>query len=294
MKYPHILLLIAIICILLSCKQQPKTQNIPPDITLLDTLSYSENTEDTEPEPEIERPALKHYFKNNLLLGAFFADSTAFRATKNGYNSQYFDIDPQQITPSDQTYEEWDTFLSFGRIDIWDFFDDTGHIVPGWELINYHKVISPLQITNFVTDLSELPSNKIKYITSTCLIFMPYTSKNPQKPTSLEIVMESVDDDLPIRDTYFTTPEPDEYQKWQAFTAQTYAEKGISSIYLTDDEQYLSFNLSDGYKVIIDITTDQNGLPYTALLYRSGHIPILFHLKPTEEDEEIIQRYIGE
>jgi len=291
MKYAHIFILLALTFILLSCKPHQKTNTNPPEnvtneITNTDTLAYPEL------EPEKEKSALKHYFKNNVTLGAFFADSTSFRASQNGFNSHLFDIDPLQITPSDQEYEEWDTFLSFGRVDIWDFFDDAGHIVPGWEMINYHKIHSPLQITNFVTDLSGVPQNKIKNITSSSLIFLPYTSKNPQKVSTLEIIMESVDDEIPVRDTYYSAAEPDEYQKLQAQVTEKYRDIGIESIYLTEEDQYLSFNLNTGFKVVIDITTDQNGLPYTTLLYRSGYIPILFHLNGSEEDMELVQKYV--
>jgi len=287
MKYICILISIVIASILLSCKPRQEPQTTTSNETPPDTLSIAEIVE-----PVIEKPAIKHYFKNNIMLGAFFADSTSFRATQNGFNSRDFDIDPMQIIPSDQEYEEWDTFLSFGRVDIWDFFDDVGHIVPGWEMIHHHRIYSPLQITNFMTDISVIPPHKIKNITSSNLIFLPYTSKNPQKATSLEIVIESVDDELPIRDSYYTTPEPDEYQKLQAQATEKYRDLGIESIYLTDDEQYLSFNLYDGFKVFIDTAADQNGLPYTALLYRSGYIPILFRLQGSEEEYEIVQKYI--
>jgi len=291
MRHTQFIILLVIIAIIISCKPQPKTNTLPQNTIPPDTLEYTETTE-PEPEPETEKSALKHYFKNNTTLGAFFADSTSFRAAKDGFNSHLYDIEPLQITPSEQEYEEWDTFLSFGRVDIWDFFDDAGRILPGWEMIHHYRVYSPLQITSYQTDISEIPSYKIKNITSTCLIFLPYTSKNPQKASSLEIVIESVDDDIPLRDTYNTIPEPDDFQKLQAQATEKYRALGIESLYLSDDDRYLSFNLYDGFKVIIDITSDQNGSPYTALLYRSGFIPILFHLGRGEEDMELVQKYI--
>jgi len=256
-----------------------------PEIILSITKIYP-------PLPDTSSHILKHYFKNNLIFGAFYADSTSFKATKDGFNSQYFHLEPDNIVPTNVEYEEWDTFLSFGLVDIWDFFDDWGHIVPGWEMIHYHRVFSPLQVTNFVTDISSVPPNKLKNIISSSIIFMPYTSKTPQRASSLEIIMESVDDELPQRAELNTKPVLDDHQKLLEQATQKYAAQDIMAVYLTENERYLSFSLYGNENIVIDITTDQNGLPYSALLYRVGYIPIIYNLKATEEDETLIAQYL--
>jgi len=233
---------------------------------------------------------LKHFFKNNARLAAFFDNGFTFRSAKDGANSHYFDVEPHKLTPSDIEYDEWGTFLAIGRVGIWDLYDESSHIIPGWQMINYFRVFSPLQITVFVSDVSGLSPNAIKVIRNTCLILLPYLDDVPKEDVS-SVVEESFTEEETIGDVDFF-PVASDRARYERETVRKFATQGINALQLTAEERYLSFILYDGEWIIVDTQVEQNGRPYVALLYRVGYIPIIIDIVGNEEDNEIIERYI--
>ena len=169
-------------------------------------------------------------------------------------------------------YKKTETGLSFGG-GTWEFFDDFGRIREGWKIINYHKVNSPLQITNVEKDIKKISKSNIQNITETCLILItPEQSKDANE-------------------------EYDPVMEWSLYAydrAEQYEAMGIKSVYAK--KKYLSFALADGEKVVIDTKKAQNDkFPPTILLYKKGKIPI--ELSPSgesDEGNELIEEYLRE
>ena len=162
------------------------------------------------------------------------------------------------------TYHEFPTLLVVGKHAEWNFFDDFGHITSGWEILNFHKVNSRMQITNFETNIAQIDQSKIQDITETCLIFI--TPKN-------------------------------NYEEWVWYRndrEEEYSAKGIPSI--DAKKQYLSFELIGGEGIIINTKKEQNGkFPPSALLYKKGQIPIMISISGESDDgNEMIEEYLRE
>jgi len=233
---------------------------------------------------------LKHFFMNNIRLAAFFDNGFTFRSAKDGVNSHYFDVEPLKLTPSDIDYEEWDTFLAIGKVGIWDFFDETSHIIPGWQLIYYYRVFSPLQATFFVTNLSGVSQNNVRVIKNSCLILLPHIEDTEEEDDSF-VIEESFTEEETIDETP-RLPTASDRVRYERETIAKFAQLDIPAVKLTVEERYISFILYDSEWIFIDTQEEQNGRPYAALLYEVGYIPIIIDIKGNEEDDEIIERYI--
>ena len=175
-------------------------------------------------------------------------------------------------SPDDEfPYEEYPTFLLLEN-ERRDLFDGWGHIEPYWEIINYHKVNSRMQITNFEEKPEKIAKANIQNITETCLILIaPEQNEEPDE-------------------------EYDEVMEWSMYAydrQEEYEAKGIKSV--NAGKRYLSFALADGEKIVIDTKKEQNGqnIPPTVLLYKKGQIPILLSITgESDEGKEMVEKYL--
>ena len=183
----------------------------------------------------------------------FFDDGT-IRETKQSAGTS---------TALQLTYKEFPNYLLFSNGIKRQLFDRFGTILSGWDIINYYKIFSPLQITNLEQATDKIPAKNIQEIKETCLIFI--------------------------------APESD-YEEWVWYMDDRktqYAKKGIPSV--DAQKRYLSFTLYDNEKIIIDTKKQQNSTEYTALLYRNSYIPIMISILGSDEDEtEYIEEYFRE
>jgi hypothetical protein len=164
--------------------------------------------------------------------------------------------------PQPGTYKEYPTHLQLSLTgNKMELFDDFGQILPGWEIINYHKVNSRMQICDFETNIKKITRFGIQNITETCLIFI--------------------------------TPE-EEYEEWVWYRndrKEEYEAKGIRSV--DAEKRYLSFALADGEKIVIDTKKKQNGTIYSALLYKKGQIPVMISISgESGEGYKMIEEYL--
>jgi len=233
---------------------------------------------------------LKHFYKNNLRLAAFYDNNFVFRSGKDGENSHYFDVAPDRLIPSDIDYEEWDTFLAIGKVGIWDFYNELGHIIPGWQMINYYRVFSPLQATIFVSNVGEVTPKNLRVIKTTCLILLPHIEETGEDEAST-VIEESFTEEETSEGTSFI-PTASDRVRYERETIAKFAAQDIDAVQLTPEERYISFTLYDAEWIFIDTQAEQNGRPYTALLYKVGFIPIIIDIKGNETDDEIIEQYI--
>jgi hypothetical protein len=221
---------------------------------------------------------VKHFFTHSGDNAVCFADGTAYSCYdyvnyenyERGGNTStidtddeifrtgYYTIEPDYCSP----YKEYANCLLTKDDHKWDLFDDFGHIVEGWQVINYCRINSRMQITNFEEETANIPAKDIQAIKETCLIL---------------IVPEYVD-------------------QWEWFKddrEKEYAEKGIPSV--DAQKRYLSFTLDGGEKITVDTKKKQNGtvLPPSALLYRKGYIPIMLSISgENDEGNRMIEEYL--
>jgi hypothetical protein len=202
-------------------------------------------------EKKLSEKKLKHYYHYNYFSTSFFDDGTA---TESSSPDKEF------------TYKETPTTLSMAG-ESWNLFDDFGHITgieltPYFEIINFHKVNSRMQITNFEENTEKNAKSDIQHISETCLIFI--------------------------------TPENgyEELVWYRSDRENEFAEKGILSV--DAKKRYLSFALADGEKFVIDTRKEQNGkITPSALLYRKGFVPIMICISgESEEGKKMIEKYL--
>jgi hypothetical protein len=220
-----------------------------PYIKARTTYNFTIKVEKNQPLRKV-----KHYYADDgQTYGRFFDDGTC-------------EVDDNILSDeTNATYKEYPTYLltTVGQKK-WQFFNDGGYILIGWNIINHYKVYSYLQITNFENETAQIPAKDIHAITETCLIFI--------------------------------TPE-DGYEEWMWYQddrKKEYAEKGIQSI--DAEKRYLSFMLYDGEKITVDTKQKQNGtIPPSTLLYKKGYIPIMISISgESEEGMEQIKWYLEE
>jgi len=218
--------------------------------------SVEENVQnETEVEENQSQKTLK-YLYNDF---GFFDDGTCV-SDINSPNPELTD-----------TYHEFPTFLVVGKHAEWEFFDDFGHITPSWKIINYHKVNSPMQVTNFETSTENITKSDIQNIKETCLIII-----RPAFDSSSEDAGEIAAD----------------WDYYANETSKRYEEAGIKTEYAK--KQYLRFTIADNEKIMIDTKKDQNGkIPPSALLYRKGYIPIMISISgESDEGNKLIEKYL--
>ena len=228
-----------------SCKQETKTQAVNSKVVA-----------EQKSEEKQTKKKVKYHFQIDEKTILFFEDG----------NAQSTDYPDFEIT-----YEEYPNFLLLEK-ERRDFFDDFGHIEPFWKIINFHKVNSPIQITNFETDTEEINSDQILHINKTCLLITLFDTEedeNSEKSADYYIAMED----------------------WHFFIAETTAkfkEMGVEAIHIPQGKQYVSFALANAENVVIDIRKKQNGMEWAALLYRKGCIPIMYR----DGYEEHFEKYL--
>ena len=208
------------------------------------------------------QPKLKHcYADDGQVHGKFFDDGTCL---------VHDNTMPDQLRA---TYKEYPSLLmaNIGQRK-WQLFNDWGHIIRGWQVVNYYHIYSYLQITNFEDETAKIPAKDIQNINKTCLIFItPEQSADPDEDYDPVI----------------------EWQNYAYDRKEEYEAKGIKSV--DAEKRYLSFTLYDGEKIVVDTKKKQNGTIYSALLYRKGYIPIIISISgESEEGKEMIEWYFGE
>jgi hypothetical protein len=253
-----ILILTAFALLVGSCGQKAKQQTA-------ETANSKVTIEQTETIQNQSERKVKHFFCLDGNNAVCFDDGTSF-SCYDYYNNEKSTgcIEPYDIEPN-TTYKEYTNYLLIEK-DKWGLFNDFGHILSGWQIINHYRIYSPLQITNLISDLSTVglsQDDNVQYIEETCLIFI--------------------------------TPEngAEEWMWYMDDRKKEFAEKGIQSV--DAKEKYLSFKLYDNEQISIDTKKEQNGTTYTALLYRKGYIPIMISISgESEEGKEWIEAYLSE
>jgi len=267
------LIMLSVIALLATaCKQATKQQQTEEQ-PLTEQSSELQTPEIESADIEADLPAriVKHLFRadgNNYIC---FDDGTAFEETEDKPDTYDYLIHSGKINPekpgnieTNATYREFPTYLTFsGNKHKWKFFNNWGHIEWGWQIIHYYRIYSRLQITNFEPATAKISTKEIQEIEETCLIF-------------------------------FAPKENYEEWVWYMDDRKTeYAEMGIPSV--DAQKRYLSFTLYDTEKITIDTAKKQNGITYSALLYRKGYIPIMICISGSSEDEmELIESYLSE
>ncbi|MCL2098638.1 MAG: hypothetical protein FWH23_07790 [Bacteroidales bacterium] len=202
---------------------------------------------------------IKYYFKANGDRDerkiVFFDDGTVCWGCELG--------EVRQDETTEYYSEHFDrNCLIVGKLEDYPLFDDFGYILPDWEIFNFRKVNSQMQITNFEANIEEIAKSNIQDINKTCLIFI--------------------------------TPE-ETYEEWVMYRYDRQAQYETMNIKAVDAEkQYLSFTLADGEKIVIDTKKEQNGkIAPTALLYKKGQIPIMISISgESDYGNKIIEEYL--
>ena len=257
-----IIILAALALIVGSCNQATKNQQA--------TEQSAEQTKQTAGKQQVETNQSERKVKYRLLMYNNDIKTADYKLIL------FFDDGKTKISdyPPDWgecPYEEYPTFLLLEN-ERRDLFDDWGHIEPYWEIVNYRKVNSRMQITNFEKNPEKIDKKKIQDITETCLILItPELSAAP-------------DDDY------------DPLIEWQNYAydrKEEYEAKGIKVVDVA--KRYLLFTLADGEKIVIDTKKKQNGqIPPTVLLYKKGQIPILLSITgESDEGQEMVKKYLG-
>ncbi len=136
---------------------------------------------------------------------------------------------------------------------------------------------SPLSITGFQPDDGTIPADSIQGIAETCLIEIW-----PE-------VRYFEDENSDEADAYFASM--DDWQYYMFETRSMFADMGVNSI--RAEQRYLSFTFADGVKIVVDTEKEQNGFTVDVLLYKEGHIPIVIHIIPGDNDMECVNDYLN-
>jgi len=205
-------------------------------------------------EKEQPKNEVRHYYKD-AVYGVVFFDGDKACAERYGIKGNLEDAEPNAV------YKEFSNYLQIDDTKF-NFFDDWGHILPEWQIINHRKVHSRFQITDLEPETAKISAKDIQEIKETCLIFI--------------------------------VPK-DAYEEWAWYEddrKQEYAAKGITSV--RAEKRYLSFTIADNEKIVIDTKKEQNGtIPPSALLYRKGYIPIMISISgESEEGNKMIEEYL--
>ena len=252
-----------------GCKQAAKQQTETTD----NEIAGKQNLDTEQSQRKV-----KHFFSLDGKNAVCFDDGTAFSCYDYyDYERGAGNIEPEKAEPN-TTYKECDNYLLIGKDEKWNLFDDSGRIVMGWNIINYHKVHSYIQLTNILPYTNEIPADSIQAIKETCLIVLSFEQQHFDDEESEEA------------QAYFTIADD-----WLYYTSETitrFKEMGIKDI--IHKKRYLSFMLYDGEKIIIDTKEKQNGTVYAALLYRKGYIPIMIDIVGSDEETEHIESYLSE
>jgi hypothetical protein len=244
-----ILTLIALIALITAGCNQAKKQKQTVENSQTETITMPDQS-------YVELRKIKYYYEDKVYGVVFFEDGTAF-AERYGIKGNLEDVEPNAV------YKAFPTFLQIEETKF-DFFDDFGHILPEWNIINHYRIYSSFQITTFEPETAEIPAKNIQNIKETCLIFI-----------------------VP-KDGY------EEWMWYQDDRKQEYAAMGINAV--DAQKRYLSFTLKKKEKIIIDTKKKQNGkFSPSALLYRKGYIPIMISISgESEEGMELIEEYLRE
>jgi len=220
-----------------------------------------------EDEEQTQRIVKHHYsaYSNDFdgdVNYVFFDDGTLYEC----FGCQ-LDISTQKILPN-RTYKEFASSLLVEKCDVSEHFvdllDDNGRIPDGWQIINYHKVLSPYQIIDFMLDTAKIHAGKIQKIKGPVLIFPQYEEK------------------------FWTDKGPDVQAEWAHRKAQKIGRLHEMNFqnYLTAEKRYLSFVLADGEKIIVDIKKFGEERFWEVLLYIEGYLPFRLHLMDFDDKRE--------
>jgi len=220
---------------------------------------------------------IKYCVIESVGYAVFFDDGTAFDCKRCDIPETTEEL--EYLEPN-TTYKEYPDHLLYSKNKKVYFYSssgtlDAGYIYSGWKIINFHKIKSRMQITNFEKDIEKINKAKIQNIDKTCLILI----------TPEQTAIENDDYDPVI-----------EWQNYAYDRKEQYEAIGIKAVYA--EKKYLSFVLADGEKVVIDTKKEQNGqgMPPSVLLYRKGFIPIVININGAESDDgiEMIEEYLRE
>ena len=175
-----------------------------------------------------------------------------------------------------QEYREYSGSLQIMEGENYPIFENNGQIVTGWKMLNYFPVYSPLQITNFEIVSNKVNRRDIFTVTGTTLIIFAPERQTFEDEYSTEAI------------EYFTSI--DDWM-WYMSETQTEIEK-IGVKISSTNMRYFSFPVNSRENIIVDRTEFQNEQPISALLYKTGVIPIIVYTVWSENNMEIISKYL--
>ena len=173
-------------------------------------------------------------------------------------------------------YREYSSSLQILEGEHYPMFEKNGQIISGWKMLNYFPVYSPLQITNFKVVNSNHKRRDIFRVTDTALIIFA-----PEQ--------QSFEDEYSSEAAEFQTSIDD--WMWYMSETQTEIEKlGVKRN--STNMRYFSFMVNSRENIIVDRTEYQNEQPVSALLYKTGVVPIIVFPNWADNNLEIISRYL--
>ena len=222
------------------------------------------------------RRKVKHHYKEPYIHNkkteinfVFFEDGTISMCSDCNWDDSVLEL--QEPNREIDDLPEW-LFIDNNKNNGIKFFDDFGLILEGWKIINFHKVNSRKQITNFEINIEKIAKSNIQDINEKCLIII-----KPEFDNNSEDAGEIAAD----------------WDYYANETGERYKAMGLKTVYA--EKRYLSFALADGGKIVIDTKKGQNGqnIPPSALLYKKGQIPIIIIISgESEESNKMIKEYL--
>ena len=265
LKYTF-LILISIIS--LSCKKEEKQITIKKSVET-DTIVVQE-----KPITQNPRDQVQHLFS---------ANGGSVLYLKNGEikGQARFDTDGDFITELMKTktygnYVEHDDYvIGKERGDTTFFFNESGRIDEGWNILKGISIENPMQVVSYKSPKSLNPK-EIETLSETRLIIF-----DPETKTFK-------DENSPEADAYFTAM--DDWNFYSHELSESLGKFGVHTKHL--NKRYLSVKFPDQKEILIDTRSKINGNLMQALFYKKGKMPIVVPLIPLEEDLNEIKAYL--
>ena len=262
------ILYLSILLLIFSCKKEVKSTDESigkikdPAIAL------------EKPKPESPRDQVRHFFS---------ANGGSILYLKNGdiKGQARFDTDGDFITELMKTktyakYTEQDNYLlGTNRKDTTFFFNESGRIDDGWNIIKGISIESPMQVVSYTSPENPNPK-EIETVSETRLIIFDPETKTFKDENSEEA------------ENYFTAM--DDWNFYSHELSESLGKLGVQTKHLS--KRYLSIKFPDQKEILIDTKSKINGANVQALLYKKGKIPIIVPLILLEEDLNEVKAYL--
>jgi hypothetical protein len=278
LKMKNILTIFICIFLIISCRKD-KENDLKIEQTLNSNQSDStknkfvENSEFSENEIENQKKKVNHLS---------VANGGSILYLKNGdiKGQARFDTDGDFVlellkTETYGKYKDYNNYLINQSGDTTTFFEENGKIGIDWKILKGVSVENNFQVVSFVSPKKN-KENEIEIInTSKLIIFSPET-KFFKDENSIEA------------ENYFIAM--DDWNFYSSELKNNFDKLKIETFYTK--KQYLSFEIENGKKIILDTKSKINDYKVQCLLYKKGKTPIIVYLTSTEEDQDNIQSYL--